>query len=500
MSIDRLLYRRQFIIGERPMPDFPDWKSISFSQLSLKVHPDLDLTTAKGSKSDFLMLGFALSHLRPEANNRELMDELAGTCHNVEEMLEYCRDLCGRYVILFHFSQSTGLVHDLIGSRSVYWCVHQNSVWCASQPNTLAKFLSIDEDHSPDVQAYIERDMVVDGEARWIGDGTKYIGVKHLLPNHYLDFQGKRCVRYWPTSSLRPLDIEYASRKSAEILEDTMRAATNRFQLSMAITAGWDSRCMLSATRNVRSQVYYYIQKYGGMTDNHRDIRVPRKLARKLGIPFHIIECGDYQDDSFDRALESNVFMLHNPAKKVLYRSFYQDFQGRVNASGNISDLCRSFFGIDPVYKIEDLLGLLNLSGSRYVSDSIQAWYVEAKSVCDAFGYNLRDLFFWEQVLANWGSMFAAELDVAIDEFYPFGTRRLIETVLAVNGKFRPYNNSLVHRRMIELLWPELLSEPINPVGWHARTVRWFREKGKTLLAALGLLSLVTSVRTKLSS
>lgn len=496
---DSLLYRRQFILGDCPIPDLPGWGSIRFGPFHLKVHPDLETTIAKGSKGEFLLLGFVLQHYRPEANNQELMDVMAATCQNIEMMLEYCRDLCGRYVIVFNFHGNIGLLNDLIGSRSVYYCIHQNAIWCASQPSTLAKLLGIEEDHSPAVEAYVSKDMFASGEGRWIGDGTRYVGVKHLLPNHYLDFGEKKSIRYWPISPLDAVKLETASRKSAAILENTMHAATNRFQLSMAVTAGWDSRCMLAATSKVRSKIYYYIQKYGGMTDRHPDIKVPRKLAQKLRIPFHIIECPQYKDEAFDTALEKNVFVLHNPAKRVLYRSFYENFKGKVNASGNISDLCRSFYGINPVHEINDLLALERLSNSEYAADSLKEWYAEAKRGCDAFGYNLRDLFFWEQNLANWGSMFAAELDIAIDEFYPFGTRRLVETILAVAGKLRPYENSNVHRRIIELLWPELLSEPINPIGCRARASKSVKNAGKHISARLGVRSLIKSVRSEVS-
>ena len=192
--------------------------------------------------------------------------------------------------------------------------------------------------------------------------------------------------------------------------------------------------------------------------------------------------------------------MLHNPTKKVLYRSFYQDFQGKVNASGNISDLCRTAYEINPVHEIGDLLAFVHLSDSEYVKASLKDWYAETKPRCDALGYNLRDLFFWEQILGNWGSMFAAELDIAIDEFYPFGTRRLVETILAVDERLRPYNNSGVHRKMIELLWPELLSEPINPIGWCPRTVRSLRAESKRTFARLGLLPHVKTLRSTMRS
>jgi len=38
------------------------------------------------------------------------------------------------------------------------------------------------------------------------------------------------------------------------------------------------------------------------------------------------------------------------------------------------------------------------------------------------------------------------------------------------------------------LLWPELLSEPINPIGWRTRLVKLLKTEGKRTLARLGQL------------
>lgn len=498
LNPENLLYRRQFILGCRPISSFSTWKTVPFGSLHLTVHPDLEVTISKRSNNEFILLGFALNHMRPQAGNQEILDELADTCHCLEDMHEYCRDLCGRYLILFNISDKSGILTDLIASRTVYYCSTTQSIWCASQPSTLAKVLKISRENSPHVRTYIEKEMYARGEGSWIGDGSMYEGVRHLLPNHYLDLQECRAIRYWPVKPRLTLDLEKASQISATILENTMRAATNRFNMSMAITSGWDSRCLLAASRNVRDKVYYYIQKFGDMTDNHPDIRVPRKLTQKIRIPFHVIDCPEYQNENFDTILKENVFILHNTAKKVLYWNFFQHFQGRVNASGNISDLCRTAYGCEPINDPIDLLWYQNLSESTYAKNAIEDWFLESKTLCNTLGYNLRDLFFWEQALGNWGSMFAAELDIAIDEFYPFGTRRLVETILAVDESLRPYENSQVHRRIIELLWPELLSQPINPISWRENLFRFVRNAETTFLSRLGLLSPLRRLRSRL--
>jgi len=493
---DRLLYRRQFVLGDRPVACLPGWQSIPFGSMHVTVHPDLETTSARGRSGEFLLLGFVLSHRRPAANNQDLLDEVAQVCRDVDQMLEYCRDLCGRYVLVFALAGKTGLLSDLVGSRSVYYCIHQEAVWCASQPSTLATLLEVDEDRSPGVRAFFETDLFAGKEASWMGDGTRYAGIRHLMPNHYLDLDAKKALRYWPTRPPGNLDEESAAQRSAAMLERTMRAATNRFELSMAVTAGLDSRCLLAAARPVCPRIDFYIQKFGRMTDSHPDIRVPRRLAQRFGFPFRVIECGDYRDEAFDAVLKKNVFALQSSAKTTLYRSF-QEFQGKVNASGSAGELCRALrrdvVGIGGMCDFAELLAMEGLSHSEYAAASLQPWYTEAKTLCDSMGYSLFDLYYWEQRMGNWGSMFPAELDIAIDEFYPFATRRLIETMLAVDEGLRLYNNSSIHRRMIELLWPELLSVPINPIDWRAATVLWLRKNGRRALARSGLLPHVST-------
>lgn len=498
-SLNNLLFRRQFILSSQSIPSFPDWKSFRFGELNLKVHPDLESTVLIGNNREFLLLGFALSHCLPEANNQDLLDELAKSCDTIDKMLDFCRDLCGRYILLFNINGDIGVVNDLIGSRTVYYSFVDTGIWCASQPNMIAALSFAERDPSPATKRFIEKELFASGEGCWIGEETIFLGVKHLLPNHYLDLKQKIAIRYWPKNPNGKIEVENASVMSASILENTILSATNRFRLSMAITAGWDSRCLLAATRKVQQNIFFYIQKYGKMSNHHPDIRVPRKLTKKIGLPFNIIECKEYDKPTFNAILEKNVFLLHNQEKKVLYYNFFEYFKGFVNASGNISDLCRNIYGIEPVTRITDLLVNVNLHQSEYAINGLENWFSQAKILCDRLGYNLRDIFFWEQVLGNWGSMFPAELDIAIEEFYPFGTRRLVELILAVDQRLRPYTNSEVHRRIIQILWPDLLTEPINPIPGSERLLRSIKRIGNRSLVTTGLLSSLKKIHSKVS-
>jgi len=489
MDDKRLFLRRQFILGSHFIDNYSDWKKITFGHCFLTVHPDLETTSIKKENKEFVLLGFVLSHLKPEYKNIDILSEMCVKCNNNKDVIEYMADLCGRFVFLFKLDGKMGLINDLIGSRSVYYSIQNDFLWCASQPSTLAKIINMKEDCSNDIVKFIAEDLYINGEASWIGDGTKYVGVKHLLPNHYLDFDTKKAVRYWPVKRLERLDVESAAIQSASILKNTMKAAKCRFKLIQAITAGWDSRCLLAATKDIKDDIVYYIQKFGSMNNKHADIVIPQILARKIGLNFSVISCNKAADEWFVNALKNNVFVLHNPSKIKLYYNFLQQFSERVNMAGYIGEIGRTRYGILPVKKIEELLEIVNLQESRYAYSSLENWFSETSELANRFDYNIRDLFYWEQKMGNWGTMFSSELDIAIEEFYPFGTRTLIETFLSVRKEDRPLTDSKVHRRMIEILWSDVLKEPINP---HKNNLP-IRRLMKIFLMKIGMLRILKS-------
>ena len=80
-------------------------------------------------------------------------------------------------------------------------------------------------------------------------------------------------------------------------------------------------------------------------------------------------------------------------------------------------------------------------------------------------GIPLIDLFYWEQRLGNWGSLYPFEQDIAIEENCPHTNKNLILSLFRIPIKKRSYPKCVFIYNLIKTLWPETLSEPINPVG-----------------------------------
>ena len=124
-----------------------------------------------------------------------------------------------------------------------------------------------------------------------------------------------------------------------------------------------------------------------------------------------------------------------------------------------------------------------------YVREQLGIWYPGARQYAQDNGYSLLDLFYWEQRMGHWGGQFLAEQDIAMEEITPYNNRILINSLIQVNYKKRRSPNYTFYQKLIQTLWPEALSEPINPdksylkkIAKRNTTVLYFALKGKSVL------------------
>jgi hypothetical protein len=100
---------------------------------------------------------------------------------------------------------------------------------------------------------------------------------------------------------------------------------------------------------------------------------------------------------------------------------------------------------------------------SPYVCEVMKRWYAEALACENELGLRVLDLFLWEQRMGHWGAQYPFEQDIVVEEMSPFNNRGLLLTLLSVDGKKRKAPPYTFYRRLIADLWPEAMSEPINP-------------------------------------
>jgi len=369
------------------------------------------------------------------------------------------------------------MFHDPCGQRQVYY--HNNNkdtTLCGSDPSIMNHFVELEKDTSFSISEFVKSATFEEKENAWIGSGTIFQGVEHLMPNHYLNLSDMKSVRFWPNKPIGHLDLEKGAELAAEMLKGSLLAISNRNKLTLAVTAGWDSRILLAASKEAKDNSIYFVSVTGLEGENFHDLVIPKRLFKKLGLPFYAQKCDVELDPEFKKNLENNVAMARiNLNKAKFIYKYHLDFDGMISVNGNVSEIARTC--IRPLFPMKTTgeniaeLGYFRYGGLSYVTTHLDKWIDDINELCKKNNLNIYDMLYWEQRMGNWGAQYPSEQDISIEQFSPFNNRLLLTTLLSVDEKYRKDPNYILHYKVIEKLWPETLLEPIGKTGFR-RTVK----------------------------
>jgi hypothetical protein len=458
---DLLHLRRQFLLTNEVLDELQSWNYLKIGDVHLSAHPDLDVTVKERSSIFILLIGYIFDAFHPEKTNDEIIADIISKVVNLRDLIATLKPYVGRYALLYRDHTDFAILHDPLGLREIYYCTQPNRVICGSQPNTIDNFskpkLGVTQDEG--ILNFYKNDMktVRSGRA-WVGDETYFQNVKHLMPNHYLDIRSLTAKRYWPNRKLENIDLDIAVGLSIVYLKGVLKAVTSRYDVMMAVTSGFDSRSLLAASREVRDRIYYFINKESPMKDSSADIRIPKRMFERLGLPFHVHKVDDSVDEGFKKVFLNNTFMSTDRILPTIYNVYYKNHQDKMNLLG-VGELGREYYGGAP----HDLNGFylarnLRYINSRYASTQCEKWLAEARGVAEAYNIDIMKLFLWEGLLGNWGCVGNSESDIAIEEFDPYDSHYIYEIMLSVDQTQGDFFEALFRE-----MWPELLEFPFNP-------------------------------------
>ncbi len=462
---DKLLFRRQFILSKDAGHVLTKGRNILIGgRYHLSAHLDLELTHVEQAGKSLTLLGFALDPDDPEAGNEEILRCLIVRMVSFEDILRDVETLGGRWVLIVHDGEETAVLHDATGQRQVYFTRPGNAegVVCASKPGVMAERLGLTMDAS--AVDFIHSRKLSDYDIYWMpGDTSLYAEICALLPNHFLSLSDGTCHRFWPDQALTPMSYPEVLAECVRLLRGQIDSAQRRFPLAVSMTAGWDSRLMLALHRQYTEDLYAFTLVYPHLPRESRDVCVPNRLLGKLGIEHHLVPYPDTIDVAF-----KEIFRRNNPSANSAYcadtQSLYAIYPGdRVCVTGDVAEIVKCYYErrrseSEPVTALE----LAELGGLGMHPFAVQAFGKWLES-SNKPSINLLDLFCWEQMAGRWQARVRAEYDMAQESFAPLNNRRLLRVMLTVDAGMRRGPDFQLFADLIEVLWPDVLSEPINP-------------------------------------
>lgn len=480
------LFRRQFILSNNPQFQFEGWRNLKLEgSFFLSAHPDLEISQSSYRSIQLTLLGYIVNPYEPLKSNQDILNDMVDGLCGFNDLIHRTDAYGGRWIIIYNDKNSFNLFHDPSGQRQVYYHQKNENLISGSDPAIINHFLPLEKDTSLELNEFVNSANFKHTENSWIGSGTIFKDVLHLMPNYYLSYHDLKSIRFWPVNPLGSLDLETAVDISAEILTGSLKAISNRHKLVMGVTGGWDSRVLLSASKEIHKDVIYFVSEPGNEKKIQPDVLIPSQLFKQLGIPFYVQKCDGELEPEFKEMLKNNILMARIDLYKAKYiYKYHLEFEGMQSVNGGSSEIARTC--IRPILPMKVTganlakLYCINYTGVTYAVNHLDTWINESREICKENNLNIYDMLYWEQRMGNWGAQYPSEQDIAIEQFSPFNNRMLLTTLLSVDEKYRCYPNYILFYKIMEKLWPETLQQPFGMCGYklhYKRKLKYFMRR-----------------------
>ena len=443
--ISKSRFRSQFLLTKETKFSF-EWDKVAINDFSLYYHHDLIFTRSAGDDKELIMLGSMYDWEVPAHTNQQLLDSLCQT-ESFESFLKQLSKYLGEFVIIFNEAGKLILIHDATGQHQIFY--DSSFTTFGSQPKLLCEVIEPQPHTDTEIiDFYSSKRFYAD--KLFISDTTHLGNIKHLLANHYIDIHDKAVVRYYPSEPMTPVPIKDAVPKICQMLKGYIKAIALRRKIAMAFTGGIDSRVLFFSSLD--EECRYYVYKWSYMSDDFYDLTIPKKVAEMNSRHFEVIPL----TDTFEDYNDSVDFPREFP-KPTKY------FKDRIYLNGNISEMTRNMYGSLKKVTALDLSLFKGYGRLRPAISMYEKWLKDADSI-KSKGYNVLNIFHWEQGLGIWVAKGKIEDNAAgMDVVSPFNSRDLLTLMLSVPSKYRNfYDNKLYYSMLLELS-PNALALPINP-------------------------------------
>ncbi len=406
------------------------------------------------SNKHLVIVGEIYSAENPQYSNQDILNLLSER-ETFEELIKASNSYGGRFFMLALFQDQWHVVGDACCQFEVFY--HWGGQVFASNVSLVSACRDIAEWSGEAKEVY---DKIQKGDQIPVGQTTRLKSVKHLLPNHFLVAGKSVQKRYFPTVEypVAHMSLDKAVSGISAKLVGLTKAFSSRYALVLPVTAGYDSRLLLAATKGLDAETFIF--RHPNMAADFYDITVARQLCVAVNRKFEVIQ----YDQIVDESIVTEIFS--EPPRKfrepVLINGMKTRFLQKLFLSGNIGEIGRTYYpelkGIDAKL----LAKLLGFAKSEFVIGEMNSW-LESLDKVSLGSKNVLDLFYWEIRMGTWGALAMTEYAAVSPVVSPMNSHAILSGFLGVHRKHRTYYRNELFDALIVKLDSRLHQFPINP-------------------------------------
>lgn len=468
---------KQWVISHSPLAEAPGGKLDSFAGLSLAVAdavPMLRLLDHDGEERG-RMIGWVIEG--------ESLHDIDGTLRLAEgETPEALfRRLGGRFVMVWRATDGRLLLRE--DSSGSLPAIHVPAAGLVGATVTLLDMLcplEIDEE--------IESIFAFPAQRGFLPFGlTPRHGAHRLMPNHVLDLENFSTARAWPDAAFctrndpDAAEISALADEAAAILHRQMQAILSRGQSVIYLSAGRDSRTVLAAAREMTARLR--AETFCDSDRDTLDAHVAARVAAVAGIPHRRVPVLAATTQDVTAWLTRSGRMMYDTVTQLGPTAAAND-PGRPPIAGTGAEIMRASNwnegdAAQPVLDLDRLLARIpmpTMPTHPAIQRAGQAWLDKLPPMDAAMALDLAKI---EQIHGCWAGAEAYGHPIPYPTLHPFSGLRLNEIALTMPKRHR-LENRLFHD-IVNRLWPELLTVPLNRARGLSR-LRFWRSELKELI------------------
>lgn len=414
------------------------------------------------NQNDALIIGEVFNPTEPQHSPKDICDYLSS--YNEAELFSLVHQLTGRFVILVTLKNGKRiLLNDSCSMLRVLYTVSENEKFISSSDQLLTR-LSNTQQEQMVLRTDINQNNFIRSEHFYPTSNHYVKGIKRLLPNHILDlnsFNSERMDFAPIIESLKKKKVTNFNDVFSKYLNGFFEAAGNQNKhLKVPVTAGYDSRALVAASKKYKSNIEYFTFEFEDSSD---DVTIANEICYNLKLNHNVFQLPREEDIDFTRTYTEHM-LIPRQLKKidiVKHHSKSDYSENTLIVNGNAAEVMRLFYGRAMLPKRSFLYTLLSgCPFNRSVKKELKHWLRNSSKL----PIDKKDLFYWEHKLGAWGSIFPFEQDIAVNEISPFNNRTLLLSALInVPKKNRGYPDYPFFRDYVNYEAPELTAIPYNP-------------------------------------
>ncbi|ODG90095.1 hypothetical protein BED47_14640 [Gottfriedia luciferensis] len=450
------MYRNQYYITTKEVKTLRGFRKEIFN--GLYVYCDNNLVTYYSNECKVCIIGIAFDPIK-NLNKKTLANYLGDT-DNFETLINKINGISGRYVILIQFNDDLYIFPDAFASKRILVYSKKNETYISSSEKILIEISNKELEISKNVKQIINSKLYKYLESPWIGPNWYDNDIFQVLPNYYYTFKEntvkKRGISKYELSNEDK--INYMN----EILKGTYRFLSNEFKLIQPLTAGYDSRLLLSASLEYKNQIKYYLFN---LPNTKMDRIIAKTISRDFNLDFSDYDIKSLKPDFTEKYFQSHIFPRILPKIGIIQYHYHNNRQikGLININGNGGEVLKSYYGASFPKDENDFINSIKIIKNQLLIENARKWYKNNFSYCEKYNINIKDLFYWEQRQGIWGSQFPFEQDISLEEISPMNNRDFIMIGLSLKNVDIYSDGSSLFRVITKLNYDKLLSYPFNP-------------------------------------